>query len=205
MDEDFAGFLEDFGPVINRRDVPPEVVRMFQGRLPAQLLSYWEEHGWCGYADGLFWTVNPQDYEPALSAWIGDTPFMEVDAYHIVARSAFGELYLWGEKTGHTLTLFAPGAFCCPRKSVFINERLDFGVRVFFGGLTREENDFDGMFAPALKSLGPLQHDEMYGFIPALALGGSATLAHLKKVKAVEHLVLLAQLAPLQVLNAPSA
>jgi hypothetical protein len=39
----------------------------------------------------------------------------------------------------------------------------------------------------------------MYGFVPALALGGALTLANLQKVKAVEHLVILAQLAPLYV------
>jgi len=60
------------------------------------------------------------------------------------------------------------------------------------------------MFSPALKTLGSLHHDEMYGFIPALALGGASSLAHLQKVKAVEHLVLLAQLAPLEVITHPS-
>jgi len=39
----------------------------------------------------------------------------------------------------------------------------------------------------------------MYGFVPALALGGALTLSNLRKVKAVEHLVILAQLAPLDV------
>ena len=43
----------------------------------------------------------------------------------------------------------------------------------------------------------------MYGFVPALALGGPATLDHLEKVKAVEHLVLLAQLSELRVMSGP--
>ena len=59
------------------------------------------------------------------------------------------------------------------------------------------------MFTPALAKLGRLKHDEMYGFVPALALGGTSTLANLQKVKAVEHLVLLAQLAPLGVITSP--
>jgi hypothetical protein len=203
MDEDFAGFLNDFGPAFDKRYVPPSSIERYRGKLPDQLLSYWAEHGWCGYANGLFWTVDPQEYDPVLEAWIGDTPFMEQDAYHLIARSAFGELYFWGEKTGDSLGIFAPGSYCIPRKSRFVGEKMDFGMRLFFGALSRKVNDFAGMFTPALEKLGRLKHDEMYGFVPALALGGTSTLANLQKVKAVEHLVLLAQLAPLDVITSP--
>lgn len=205
MDEHFEYFLNKMGPALARRLVPSAILEMYRHKLPAQLLDYWTKEGWCGYADGLFWTVNPQEYEPVLDAWIGETSFMEHDAYHVIARTAFGGLFLWGETTGYSLKIFAPGAFCVPRESRFVGDKQDVGVQIFFESMRRAGCDFDGMFAPALKALGPLQHDEMYGFVPALALGGAATLAHLKKVKAVEHLVLLAQLAPLQVLNAPSA
>lgn len=85
-----------------------------------------------------------------------------------------------------------------------IGDKLDFGARVFFSKRTRQENDFDGLFAPALKKLGQLKHDELYGFVPALALGGPATLDHLHKLKAVEHLVLLAQLSGLRVIDVPA-
>ena len=198
MDEDFASFLAEFEPAIDKRYVPPSTIARYRGKLPDQLLAYWEEYGWCGYADGLFWTVNPQEYEPALEAWIGDTSFMEQDAYHVIARSAFGTLYLWGEQTGDTLRIFAPASRCfssMPDESI---DR-DFAMRLFFGGLWRRTNDVEDLFAPALQQLGRLTHDEMYGFVPALALGGAPTLANLRKVKAVEHLIILAQLAPLYV------
>lgn len=78
---------------------------------------------------------------------------------------------------------------------------MEFALRLFFSNRDREENDFADLFSPALRRLGQLKHDDMYGFVPALALGGSAALTHLKKVKAVEHSVLLAQLAPLQIMN----
>lgn len=203
MDEHFEFFLEKMGPVGERRDVPSTVIERYRGKLPGQLLAYWEEYGWCNYADGLFWTVNPQEYEAALHAWIGDTQFMRDDTYHIVARGAFGKLYLWGEKTGYSLIISAPGSYCIPRTSIFVGEKMDFGVRAFFGGITRDGNDFDGMFARTLKKLGALKYDEMYGFVPALALGGPATVEHLQKVKTLEHLILLAQLAPLDIITSP--
>lgn len=200
MDEDFALFLAKFGPAIDKRHVPPSTIDRYRGKLPDQLLAYWQEYGWCGYADGLFWTVNPQEYEPALEAWIGDTPFKEQDAYHVIARSAFGKLYLWGEETGETLTVFAPASTCFTSPPDDDIDR-DFETRLFFGGLSLHSNDVEGLFAPALQKLGRLAHDDMYGFVPAPALGGTLTLAHLQKVKAVEHLAFIAQLAPLYVIE----
>lgn len=202
MDEDFEYFLEKMGPAFDKQHVPPSSIDRFRGKLPDQLLEYWQEHGWCGYADGLFWTVNPQEYEPVLEAWIGDTPFMEQDAYHIIARSAFGALYFWGERTGYALKLSAIGSYVVPHSPPITS--LEKEIQMFFGGRDRKGNDFDNLFAPALKKLGRLKHDEMYGFVPALALGGPATLDHLQKVKAVEHLVLLAQLSELWVMTSPS-
>jgi hypothetical protein len=200
MDEDFALFLAKFGPAIDKHHVPPSTIDRYRGKLPDQLLAYWQEYGWCGYADGLFWTVNPQEYEPALEAWIGDTLFMEQDAYHVIARSAFGKLYLWGEETGETLTVFTPASICFTSPPDDDIDR-DFEMRLFFGGLSLDSNDIEGLFAPALQKLGRLAHDEMYGFVPAPALGGTLTLAHLQKVKAVEHLAFIAQLAPLHVIE----
>lgn len=203
MDEDFAGFLDDFGPAIERRHVPLSSIDRYRGKLPDQLLAYWDQYGWCGYADGLFWTVNPQEYEPVLEAWIKDTPFMEEDVYHIIARTAFGELFFWGERTGSSLKIFAPGSYGIPRQSRFVGNEMNFGVQVFFGVQSRKRNDFEGMFVPALEKLGPLKNDEMYGFVPALALGGASSIDHLQKAKAVQHLTILAQLAPLKVITTP--
>ncbi len=207
MDENFAGFLEDFGPAIDKRSVPPSIIEHYRGKLPDQLLFYWEEYGWCGYADGLFWTVNPQEYEPVLEAWIGETSFMEEDAYYVIARSAFGDVYLFGGQSGRKLHIIAPDARMMPPRKPKTTD-LNLSIRAFFGSQSREACDFSDingspLFTPALNTLGRLKHDEMYGFVPALALGGPATLKHLHKVKAVEHLVLLAQLSPLRVMTSP--
>jgi hypothetical protein len=57
---------------------------------------------------------------------------------------------------------------------------------------------FDDLFEPARERLGTLGSDEMYGFVPALMLGGPDSLERLEKLKAVEHLVLLSQLSELE-------
>jgi hypothetical protein len=77
------------------------------------------------------------------------------------------------------------------------HEEFDTSVQSFFASKRPENNDFDGLFSPTLHELGPLQSDEMYGFVPAIALGGPGTLNTLQKVKSIEHLTFLSQLSPL--------
>ena len=50
------------------------------------------------------------------------------------------------------------------------------------------------LFRKALKKLGPLQHDECFGFEPAIALGGSESVENVRIVKLREHLSILSQL-----------
>ena len=96
----------------------------------------------------------------------------------------------------------AIGAYAVPQPQSKASP--DKHIQMFFGTRKREVNDFADYFAPALQKLGRLKADEMYGFVPALALGGPSKFENLEKLKAIEHLVLLAQLSELEVLTAPS-
>ncbi|WP_122688499.1 GAD-like domain-containing protein [Pseudomonas viridiflava] len=48
-------------------------IKRYEDKLPKQLLQFWYDYGWCGYANGLFWTVNPQDYESTPEHWLAST------------------------------------------------------------------------------------------------------------------------------------
>jgi hypothetical protein len=210
MDESFAYFYNDegFGPAIQTQTVSPQKIEKFRHKLPDQLLSYWQQYGWSGYGKGLFWFVDPDDYEPALEAWIGDMPFMEQDAYYVIARSAFGELFVWGTKSGQSLGVKSSWGMIFPRDNSerVAQGRADQLVHSFIVSMDKkrleQKDDLDKpLFERALKNLGPLAADEMYAFVPALALGGKADLKNLRKVKTVEHLVMLAQLGERRVMR----
>ena len=198
MDEVFSIFLQTFGGPVDRQEVPMSSIEFYRGKLPNKLLEYWAEHGWCGYGEGIFWIVNPQEYEGVVSSWIEGTSFEERDTYHLIARSAFGDLYLWGEKTGFSLKIISCISRCVIYDFEITNNEMDRELQNFLLSTEVEYNDFDDLFKPAKKKLGTLRHDEMYGFVPALMLGGSASLDHVEKLKAVEHLILLSQLAELE-------
>jgi hypothetical protein len=198
MDKVFSRFLEKFGGAIDRREVPLSSIDRYQGNLPTLLLEYWAEHGWCGYGEGVFWLVNPQEYEGVVASWIEGTKFEALDNYYLIARSAFGHMHLWGEKTGASLTITSCLSRYTTHTSIFSGEQLNKELQNFFLSTEVRYNNYGDFFKPAMKKLGPLRHDEMYGFVPALIFGGPDTLDHLEKVKAVEHLTLLSQIAELQ-------
>lgn len=198
MDVIFSIFLETFGDPIGQQPVPPAAVDHYQGKLPNRLLEYWQDHGWCGYGGGLFWLVNPQEHQGVVASWLAGTHFEACDTYHLIARSAFGDLYLWGEKTGSVLTIAAYHSRYLDGAHSSGDEERDNKIHGLLMWLMTECVYFDDLFEPARERLGTLGSDEMYGFVPALMLGGPDSLERLEKLKAVEHLVLLSQLSELE-------
>ena len=198
MDDVFARFLQKFGGAVNRQTVPASSIERYKGKLPNQLLEYWAEHGWCGYGNGIFWLVNPQNYEEVVASWIDGTPLEGCDTYHLIARGAFGDLYFWGEKTGPSLSITSVFSRCVVHDFEFTPEEMDVQLQGFLLSRNVDSNDVDDLFEKARKKLGTLNHDEMYGFVPALMLEGSASIRHIERLKATEHLILLSQLAELE-------
>jgi hypothetical protein len=191
-------FLEDMGAPYCRREVPGSSIEKYKSIFPPLLLSHWEKYGWTGYGDGIFWTVDPGELSPIIQAWAMDSGIEHATSFHVIARNAFGDLYLWQEGTGNHLNINTKYArYTLSTINRIPADKLDISVQSFFISKSRESNDFDDMFNSAFKTLGPLQHDEMYGFVPALALGGPSDLEHLQKVKTIEHLTFLSQLTPL--------
>ncbi len=203
-DEFFDYFLNDMGfaPAIDCHSIDDNIFRKFHEKLPDRLLEYWQTYGFCGYGEGLFWTVNPEDYEDLLEKWLGDTPLWGRENFHVVARTAFGELYVRGEKSITTTIIDPHLCNILPGDApdeIIPKENMDRCIGIFFEAKSKKSTDYNDqndkpLFKRALKKLGPLKHDEMYSFIPALAVGGAASIENLQIVKIHEQLALLADL-----------
>lgn len=215
IDEYVEVFIDEFGEATSHQEVPQSSIEKWKGRLPDRLLSYWQELGWSGYADGLFWLVNPDDYEAVLDEWLQDTLLQGADKFHVIARTAFGNLYVWGERSGFSVRILSiPHAIVSLKGDV---ERTiddpDLYLSSFLTGRTVKDAQVkdDGgkeLFSRALKKLGALTADEMYGFEPAIIAGGNMQLKNLKKVDIQTHLMILRQLGgppslPFAKLNIP--
>jgi hypothetical protein len=209
MDEDFAWFLEQFGDPTESVRVQPETGERFRGKLPDQLLAYWNEVGFASFKNGLFVLTNPDEYEPAFEEWVGDTELVEKDAYYVIARTAFGKLFLWGTKTGYMYDVNPVQGWIYgeDRHTGDIGAgNADECLARFFSGTNPEDldiKDADGkpLFERAVAKLGPLAMDEVFAFEPALTAGGTAKLDNLAKRNIHVHLSLLAQLGPREILD----
>jgi hypothetical protein len=208
MNKFFDNFynFKGFGPAIKATMPSNETLEFFKGKLPERLLEYWQEYGFCGWGDGIFWLVNPQDYHDILQTWLEGTEFAErekngSDSYYVIGRGAFGDLIVWGKTSGDSITINSNFGMIFPTDySEKLKERgEERSVELFFATMRKEAFEQDDvnekpLFEQALKKLGPLEADEMYAFVPALALGGVNKLENLQKVKAIEHLNFLAEL-----------
>lgn len=197
-----------FGPAEFMELPSAELIERYRGKVPDKMLEIWQAYGFCSFAKGLFWTVNPDIYADTLNEWVGDQKLPFQDNFYVLGRSAFGYLFVWGTNTGKSLKINATDGTIFPRdESDYIKAgRGDFLAIRFLANRERDDLDFEDdhenpLFNRALAKLGQLRADEMYGFVPALALGGPADLKNLQKVDALVHLSLLAQLGPRKVMR----
>tara|TARA_R100000656_G_scaffold124645_1_gene103381 strand:- start:202 stop:864 length:663 start_codon:yes stop_codon:yes gene_type:complete len=204
MDEYFNEFLngEGFSPPFNSIPVDEDTLNLYQNRLPDRLLGYWKYYGFSGFGEGLFWMVNPKEYQDILDKWIKQTHLWEREKFYVIARTAFGELYVLGDNSNSYAIINPHLNNIIPNDSNHSTlNKVDFEKNAgsFFMFMNKETLDFEdirgnGLFQRCLKKYGQLANDEMYTFSPALALGGSADIKNIKKVKILEQLSMLCDL-----------
>lgn len=204
IDDFFECFYKNsgFGPEEYKIPVPEESIKYYKGRLPDTLLSYWKEYGWCSYAQGMLKLVNPKEYESIVDLWLKDTPFSNSDKYHLIALGAFGDMVLWGEKNANDLSINATyGLIFYNDKSKRLEREdgYELSLKILFVAAQKEDFDLEDnngnyLFEKTKALYGKLYPDEIYGFAPALAMGGECSIKHLKKMNAKSYLTFLAEL-----------
>jgi hypothetical protein len=203
MPEDFDYYLKKF---LNNWGQPTQIVRPEEDllrdlgrKVPANLIRYWRELGFSVFKDGLMLLCNPVDWKPVVDEWIEGTELETLDDYIPIMRGAFGDFYLFGLRHGSTATLFiwegaVMGDRDLPKAPLGISIEVTLG---FSKPKDFDHNEYEDVsFGKVLKKLGPLQPNEIYGFVPMLPMGGVRALEHLQKVDAFAHLSILRQVIP---------
>jgi hypothetical protein len=199
---ELLGIFRDDNPgLLGAVPVPADTREKYRGLFPDSLLSLWKEDGWTGYGNGRWWTVNPAQFDTVLAEWLAGTPFAAIDRFHCFARSAFGKLHAWGEKLGNHLTVDCANGFivALPAEMGVPEPDPELAMATHLSFMTPDSADLEGddgelLFDAAVRKLGPLTADEVYGFEPALALGGAAVVDSIRRMRIDVHLSLLRQI-----------
>jgi len=166
--------------------IAPAQLAQYQSALPTEVLTLWQEHGFCQFNGGLLRLVDPALYRPALTQWLGG----EQPNYVPFALSAFGDLFYYRRltETDADVCLLDPHyrrvATCAWSTAGFFTDYL-------LDEEVREDVLRESLAEEAKGALGPLAPNEIFCFTPALALGGAEELAYLTKGDAPTHLQLL--------------
>lgn len=208
MDEFYQVFLDELGPQIKKTVPSAGQIEQYQGALPDVLLEYWRVYGWGGFYKGLFWITNPEELSLAVTSWLDHVKISPDAKYFVIARTAFGQLFLWEQRSGQTITISPhySQVFTSSADPDVVSGNGDFTFKCFLSGQVASSLDFDDdkdkpLFERAVKKFGILEADEMYSFEPALALGGRAKLDNLVRVKMVEQIILLEQIGEVEVMH----
>lgn len=179
----YDNFLDLHKPTAHLSESAEAAILEFSGDLPRAFISLWEDYGFASFHEGLFWLINPKEWE-SITAEFNMAP----NDILPILRSSFGDIvYIDKMQSVWQLTpIFG------------LNEEVIDNLDDYFNVLMCTENYYKNAFSLkqhriAKKRLGLINEDECYGFEPLLSLGGSEDVENMVKVKAREHLALIAQ------------
>ena len=179
-------FLEIYEPGEELTKPDETLLNFGRQMLPPEIMYLWENYGFGDYGNGLLKVVDPRDYMSSLYTWIGGQDFSKIP----IMVTAFGDIFYYRklDDTENDIALL----------NIHF-DRIDvctYSYQEFFEDYIIEEDIKEGvlresLYNEALDTLGPLTHDEIFFFVPALALGGGENIKYIKKGDANVHQQLL--------------
>ena len=188
-------FFEKYQEAIEAREVPQEVIQKYETILPTPIIDLWKRHGFGGYEEGLFWTINPDDYLGYLKKWI---VFDYQDIYPIM-RTAFADVIILYDLRKDDKDYTEVGVENINIRHAKTNN-ISIGLERFFSKSLLEPGFFmadtkikSDLFFYAIDNLGLIKNDQCYGFEPIAILGGKDTEENMKIFNFDVHLDILTQ------------
>ena len=86
----FDPFVSKYPPDNNLRKPTAETLEQFQGKVPAELLNFWQEYGFGNYGEVLLKIIDPTDYIDTLTLWLG-----EQEGCLPILMTGFGTLFIY--------------------------------------------------------------------------------------------------------------
>jgi hypothetical protein len=200
----FAAFLAAFPPDGPLHPVRGKLSAARQQHVHPLLIRFWSEVGYGSFGDGYLHFFDPQEYDDVFAGWLmHDTP----DPTRVpFARTAFGDIFYWRDLRSKAASKGLPTTWDQAGDIYLLSVHHRRGLMVsttpkdfFAGALERivrtEPTVYHGLYQEARKRRKRPGAEECYYFVPALALGGRATLDQLDQGDCLVHLEILLQMA----------
>ena len=160
---------------------------------PEELLWLWENMGFGVYEDGFLQIVNPDEYD-----FVFEYIDKLLEPTIVWGMTALGNLLIWEGNDNWTVAPDEGNRYSFIDINKLKDEVKSSRVDVFLDILVNDEEDLVDDFAakPYFQikdKLPKLNYGECYGYVPALALGGSKSVKNLKVVDAKSYIHLIGQ------------
>ncbi|MBM7643129.1 T6SS immunity protein Tdi1 domain-containing protein [Streptococcus loxodontisalivarius] len=173
--------LKDFHKVA---DMPQEIIEKYKDQIPVELLQIWGEDGIGTFLDGYLKVINPDDYLELVQ-----TTYFRGEVSIPIFVTAFGDVITWEKREFLGIVKYKDGTF-----DIFL-ENMPMFLK-FLSDKSFTDDYFElPLYQEAVEKHGQLDYNQCFGFVPLLALGGFKDTDHLDKVKIIEHIMLITQLA----------
>ncbi len=181
----FDLFVSKYPPGNDLRKPTAETLEQFQGKVPAELLNFWQEYGFGNYGGGLLKNIDPTDYIDTLTLWLG-----EQEGCLPILMTGFGTLFIY-RKLSDTADDMCLLDIHNRRSGSFSTSFSDFFERIIPAENFAAQFLRVGLFQEAFAKHGGLSENEIFFFAPALAFGGTESIQYVEKGNAVVHQHLL--------------
>lgn len=169
--------------------------KLFKGEFPKEILWIWENMGFGLYEDGYLQIVNPEDYDFAF-----DYIDKMLEPTMIWGITALGDLLLWEGNDNWTIAPDEGNRIALVNLRSLKKKILGSRVRVHLNILIADMEDladpdmYDSQTYLEIKDKLPkLEYGQCYGYVPALALGGSKSNKNLQVVDAKSYIDIIGQ------------
>ncbi|WP_370981213.1 GAD-like domain-containing protein [Agaribacterium sp. ZY112] len=185
MNKYIDSFFDEFEAVENQVFPDQQTIKEYSAKLPENLISFWGSYGFCSFLSGLFWIVNPKQYKGELCEWLDKAGLEGADNYHVIAKSAFGDLFVWKEDYGLIYEINSMNSWIILQDPPSSDLNKEFNL--FLASLSpdildvEDESTGEEMHEQLCEKLGPTSEFEVYSFTPSLVAGGGQNLNSLNK------------------------
>ena len=161
------------------------LIETYQGRIPDDLLYFWEKFGFGIYMDGYLKVIDPGEYLDSLHE-----TYLHYEASQTVfAVTSLCDYLIWDGDSVELINYRHGYSKVVGSDELDWYFDMDLTDEYYLNSQLKHEN-----YAAAKLRLGEAAYDEGYGYVPVLAAGGPEKAENLQKVKIIEHVSLITQL-----------